>query len=387
MNILMPTFDFSAESARFIRTEAEAFARAGARVRALTIHSPREPLHEKITNRLEVVRFRYFWPEDLEKLRRPGEPLYNVKSILSFVQIPIVLLIFSYQIFKYALQADIIYCQWTITALLALPVKWILKKKIVVIARGSDLRLLPAWLNRFLHRQVDAALDCYGPQAWNEQYKKDFPANFIKLPLIVTQKYQKHRPKDLPPKKNFWIFIIGRFDQFKINEHQVPFFDLLHAAKKLKKYKNKFHIFYIGDGDEEIKSKISKQISQLEIADNVTLLGWKNNVSNYLPYCDLGIGGVAMNTVCQEYSMHKIPQLMVKGGPNKKTLWRNKVNAIFFENGQPESIVKAITYAMDNRPKIKKIGQNGYKFMSQYVTTVKHGGTLYLRVFQKLIDC
>ncbi len=150
MKILICTFSFpyidgNVFDSRFVYSEAKGYANNGADVTVLTPHFPGAPELENNEKGLTVRRFPYFLPKSLQKARSPGKPLYNPASLLALLQLPVLCLIFSIRIIQHARKADIIHAQWTLTAFLSLPAKWITGKPLVVTARGSDIRLL---LNR-----------------------------------------------------------------------------------------------------------------------------------------------------------------------------------------------------------------------------------------------
>jgi glycosyltransferase involved in cell wall biosynthesis len=395
MRILVVTPGFPCEgrddfAGKFVLNEALAYAHNGAEVRVITPHYPGAPLHEKRHPKLDVFRFRYFWPVRLERLRTPTEPLYARRTFWIIVQAPFLLLASVFQIFKHARRTELIHCQWTVTTLLCLPAKWLMGRKIVVTARGSDIRLFPKWINRFVHASVDAAIDCYGEQKWNKEYKANFPARYLKLPAIVRCVSPGDIPSDLNEAMGgrtdlFKIYFVSRLNReyFKMFGH--PGFALLHAAKKLKVKGAKFHLFYIGDGDEETKSEIVEALKENCLEDVVTLLGPKSNLEEYLPFCDLGSGGSAFSGISQEFSCYGKPQLLVRGKDNVGTPWKHKVNALFFTENDHASITEAIEYAMADPVRLKEIAENARRMMSQYAADLADGGAAYLEAFRKLL--
>ena len=310
MNILITTFSFPSLTdgiydGKFVLSEAIAYANNGANVRVITPHYPGAEKKEDIHERITVFRFQYFFPPSLQTLKRPGTPLYNQKKFMALAQLPLFFLFFIVVVLKHALWADIIHSQWTVSALLALPAKWLLGKRIVLTARGSDLRLLPVWLNRFIHYQVDGAIDCFGPQAWNNDYKRKFSANFIPLPLVVYNDASRSMPEDMKEHLSgksdpFVILYVGRFDRIKLEDNKLPLLDLIYACKGLRDNGLNFHVFYVGDGDPGITEKMRRLIEQYGLHKCVTLLGPKTNVLDYVRFCHLGVGGIAFNAVSQE---------------------------------------------------------------------------------------
>jgi glycosyltransferase involved in cell wall biosynthesis len=395
MNILITSFSFpnfndGTFDGKFVFSEALAYAENGANVRVLTPHYDNADKVESIHEKIRIFRFQYFIPKSFQVLKKPGIPIYNQRSPLQFIQIPFLCLVFIVHMLKHALWADIIHAQWTITALMALPAKWIFRKKVVVTARGSDLRLLPHWLNQFIHHQVDAAIDCFGPQPRNAAYKDRFSAKFIKLPLLVKNPHSQVMPHDMKKLLNgkpdpFIILYVGRYDQLKI-KNKLPLLTLIHASWIVKSRGMRFQVVYIGDGDEGIKENMLSIIDQKCLYDCVTLLGPRANVLDYIPFCNLGVGGIAFNAVSQEFTISGKPQILVEVEDNRNTPWRHGINAIFVKPDDPEDLGEKLSWAIENPEQVKKLGQNAKNEMREFVSESRAGGMLYLRAFQNLIN-
>jgi len=396
MNILITTFSFpsfqdNVFDGKFIFSEALSYAENGAQVRVITPHYCGAQEVERIHGRVMVYRFRYFSPKSLQALKVPGVPLYGRKSVLSIIQIPFLCLFFSLTILKHAAWADIIHAQWTPAALLALPAKWLFGTKIVVTARGSDLRLLPVWINRFIHYQVDAAIDCFGPQPRNVDYKKRFSARFITLPLIVHNDATGSVPDDIRAvvggqREAFIILYVGRFDQGKVHHDRLPVMELIHASRILKQRDMRFHVLYIGGGDPSISRELGELIDAYGLHEYVTLLGVRTNVADYIRYCHLGVGGIALNAVSQEFAVNGKAQILVEGRVNEGTPWRHDVNALFIKPGDPEDMAQKLQWSIENRERLEQIGRNAKEEMGKYMVDSHAGGALYLRAFQQVIE-
>jgi len=397
MNILIVTTSFpdtrNADFAgKFVLNEALAYTQNDAWVRVLTPHQPGAKKQELAHEHLQVIRFRYFLPERFQRLKTPNQPMYGQRSFLSLMQIPLIVTVFLIQLLKHGRWADIIHCQWTVTALLALPCKWLFGKKIVMTVRGSDIRLLPKTLNRFIHAHVDAVVDCYGDQKSNYENQKNFPANYVKLPLITEDpaKVSPAMPADMlaairqgPPP--FIIIYLGRFDRIKI-ESGLPVLDLIEAANLIREnHSIDFHIFYIGDGDTEIRARMQDQIAEYGLQHYISLLGPKKNVYDYLRFCNLGIGGIAFNAVSQEFSCLDKAQLLFEGSNNRETPWEDRVSTLFFKAQDVHSLSRALVYAMKDKNRLKNIGRQAHALMNRYVQNPANGGAAYVQAFSKLI--
>lgn len=386
-----PYFEGNVFDGKFVFAEAAAYAKNGAIVEVLTPHFPGAPFHETVES-VEIFRFPYFFPYRWQTCKKPGLPIYLSKGPLNYAQFALLCLIFSFRILLRAPRIDLIHAQWTLPALLAMPAKWLFRKKIILTARGSDLRLLPPFLNRFIHRHIDVAIDCFGPQPWNRQYKANFPAQFLKLPLIVHHHPSPRCPRDLElliskQSDPFVILYVGRFDRLKINLNRLPIVELIESAAAIlaRGYSN-FHIVYLGDGDPEVTTEMTKLIRLKMIDDHVTLLGSRLNVTDYMHHCHLGLGGIAFNGVSQEFTICGIPQLLVKGLDNNDMPWENLRNTIFFDPDQPDALTNAIFWAILNRDKLPGIGKNAKSDMKEYITDSADGGARYLKAFHSLLS-
>ncbi|MBW1644859.1 MAG: glycosyltransferase [Deltaproteobacteria bacterium] len=390
----MPTFSFpflpeENYDGKFVLAEARAYAANGAVVRVITPRFATVPHYENPEPGISVFRFDYFFPVRWQCLKRAGKPLYAELSWLSMLQIPFFLLVMAGKIFLHGRWADIIHAQWSLAALLSLPAKWMFGTKIVLTVRGSDIRLLPSWLNRFIHRQVDAAIDCFGPQPWNEEYKKRFPARYLTLPLIV---YENEPVREMPAdmaailqNRNhpFIITYIGRFERLKIRDNNLPLLALIQAASVWKQKDLNFHLFYLGSG--ELRKEMEDLIKDLKLADRVTILGAKTNVMHYLQFSHLGVGGIAFNAVSQEITMAGKPQLLVDSSDNRDTPWVDGQNAIFIKPDDVMDLVTKVIWASRNPEQLQCLARQAKKDMASYFTGIKPGGKIYLQQFTSLL--
>lgn len=394
MNILIPTFSFpflddNNFDGKFVLAEAQAYAENGADVKVITPHYHGIPKREVMEPGIDIFRFSYFFPRRWQCLKQPGRPLYDNSSCLAMIQLPFMLLAMLFTILRAGRWADIIHAQWTLTALLALPAKWLFGAKIVVTARGSDIRLLPVWLNRFIHGQVDAAIDCFGPQPWNEEYKKKFPARYLTLPLIVfstppTECMPQDMAKALIHRVSpFVIMYVGRFERLKISDNFLPLLTLIRAAGLWRQENLNIHLFYLGDG--ALRQDMEQLVSHLGLADWVTLLGPKNNVTDYLYHCDLGVGGIAFNAVSQEITMCGKPQLLVDSGDNQATPWVDNYNVFFIKPDDVEGLAARVKWVSQHPESLSYIVRQAKKDMNPYFVAIKPGGELYLRQFATLL--
>lgn len=395
MNILICTFSFpwfggNVFDSRFVYGEAVGYAANGAQVTVLTPHFPGAPLEETCGPGIRIIRFRYFLPASLQKARVPGKPLYDPGSLLAMLQLPLLCLVFMINIVRHAGQADIIHAQWTLTALLALPAKWLRRKTLVVTARGSDIRLLPQWLNRFIFRQVDAAIDCFGPTTWNLENKAKFPANYIVLPHLVLNDSTADLPPDLAairrdnPDASI-VMYTGRFHPIKIRDNKLPLLDLISATAMLRDSGKNVHVVYIGEGEPDMMQQLEALVTQHRVADRVHILGRKTDVMRYVRHCDIGLGGVVFNGVSQEYTICEKPQVLVATPDNLQSPWHDRHNALLVPPGDVDALVETLSWAIDHPEAMTAMGRQAARDMVFHFMEATAAGSLYLDAFTGLL--
>ncbi|MBW2489759.1 MAG: glycosyltransferase family 4 protein, partial [Deltaproteobacteria bacterium] len=247
--------------------------------------------------------------------------------------------------------------------------------------RGSDLRLIPRFLNRLIFSNVDAVIDCFGPD-----YRKLFaniPANYVRLPVITSM------PKKMPTKtgeyldsNEFLIVLISRFDSVKYELYGMAFFTLLASLAKIsKKYAVK--CVYVGDGP--LKAEIERSSVKHGLGDIVTFVGYQDNVYQFIQAADLVLGGVGLNAVSQEASVLGKVQLMPRIKNWYENIWFDKQNVLLYEAHDVESLIHSIEFAIENPDEMKKISKNIRDTVKTYVRTIDEGGKDYLNIFKTAI--
>ena len=392
MKILVVTTGFPyfenenlAHACKFVYYECLAYEKAGAEVEVVAPGIPGVPQEDVVGENINVHRFNYFFPKKWQTVRRAdGLALYSKMNVWFFIQIPFFLLSFCWAIIKYGRKADILHCSWTLTALLAFPLRWLFRKPITLTIRGSDIRIIPRWINRFVCKNVDANLFAYAHIPFCKKQVKDYPGKyFLDIPLIVpSTENKKDRSKIEKSKGAFLIVFIGRFDSYKLNLG-LGFFTLLNAISILSSKYPQIHCIYVGDG--EFREKLVQSAIDLQIEKNVQFDGYKKDVYSYIQAADLVVGGIGIDTITQESSINKKPQLMPKIKDWYEGLWQDKENALLYEPQDTESMAEAIRYAVENEKYLKKIGDNAYKTVSSFIKGIEESGTYYIKAFQKVL--
>ena len=366
----------------FVLHECVAYEQAGASVEIVAPDYSIGPREETFGKNIKAHRFRYFFPRKWQILRRPdGSPLYQQKSILAFGQLPFLLLGFLWAILRHGRKADIVHCNWSFTALAALPLRWIYKIPVVLTTRGSDLRLIPRFLNRFIFSHVDAVIDCFGPDYRN--LFSSIPANYVELPVITARpETDTESIAALSQSEEFLLVMVGRFDQTKLGLYGMAFFTLLDAIAALSR-KHPVKGIYVGDGP--LMPEIQEKCLALGCQDRVQFVGYQENVYPFLRAADLVFGGLGLNAVSQEASLVGKVQVMPKIENWYESIWFDRQNALLYEPNDPESVIRAVSFALENPDQLKRMAHNIATSASKYISTVDDGGKIYLGLFDSII--
>lgn len=392
MRIIVATTSFPSRASKsleipgnFVLQECLAYETAGATVEVVTPDIPGCPRSELFGENIQVHRFRYFCPRKWQKIKRPdGSALYDHINWVFFLQLPFFLLAFSWALFQHAripLRANIVHCNWSICALAALPLRWLLNIPIVLTTRGSDVRLIPRWLNRFIFRKINGIIDCFGPDY--RRILDDLPGKYLRLPVIVKTPELKQLPETMPAKSDeFLVVLVGRFDVTKRDLFGMPFSNLLAVMATLSE-KHDVRCIYVGDG--ELRSELEKKALDLRLQGIVDFVGYQSNVFPFLKKANLVIGGVGLNAVSQEATLMGKVQLMPKIPFWFESIWFHKENALLYEPGSVESLLEGLEFALLSPGDMERMSSNAIETGKKYVTTVWEGGKIYLREFENTI--
>jgi len=387
--ILTPGFPTQAASdkgyngSEFLLAEASAYRQAGAQVTVLTPHAPGLPLREQLDDGVEVVRFRYFFPPRWQAIRDAGPIYSNSNMLIKFIQLPFFITAFFYSTGLHMLRNDIVHANWTPTALFALLFQRLFKTPVVLTYRGSDLRLLPRWLNRFITRQVSAVLDVWGETGWAKEQRNLFPGRYIKLPSIS---YSGNFDADIPsPSSNSEVHIafISRLvtegvDRMKGTTAVIP------ATKIAVNSFDRLIVDIVGDGT--YRCVMEQNILELGLSSHVIMHGFQPDVFAYLSRSIAAIVSTGLSGSLREAALCKrlliIPDIPEQNGD----LWIHKENALLYKPCDPQSLAEAIIFAASYPAEAETIALKGHETVIKFVTSVEKGGPQYTSAFHKIIQ-
>jgi glycosyltransferase involved in cell wall biosynthesis len=175
--------------------------------------------------------------------------------------------------------------------------------------------------------------------------------------------------------------IIGTVTRF---EPQKAIHDFLVAVSYVKKTYPDIKVVIAGDGP--LRREIEKLINDLKLNDNITLLGWRNDVPEILAVLDI---------FCQSSLWEGCPMVLLEamavGKPiiatnvgGVKEIVEDDNTGILVPPADPKAMGDAIVKLMNNKEKTMKMGMNGRRraesFFNVDLMLIK-----YERLYQELL--
>jgi len=320
----------------------------------------------EVRDNVKIYRFNYFCPRNLQKLTYSGGMRESFKhELLPRIQAPFFMLSFLIKSLKVAKDCDVINAHWVLSGLVALPVRMLCNKPIVLTEHGGSIRGLPKWLNKFVFKRMDMTTSAHYDMI--EEIKKmginkvtDIK-NFLDEEKFLRKHDKKLIRNKLKINNESIVAFIGRFEELK---DPLTFVEAIpHAIKKIKNVK------FIMVGDGHLKEDIKNKIKELNIEKHIIMPGPTSNVDDYLAISDIFIACSAtencFSTTILESMLSKVPCMITKAGMTEK-FFVDKQDAYLVEKKNPEMLGFAIADLLKNKKLREKLSQNGLKFLDRY---------------------
>jgi glycosyltransferase involved in cell wall biosynthesis len=299
------------------------------------------------------------------------------------LQLPLFLAAFLVAIFRLARGADIIHANWTPVALLALPCKYLLDVPVVCTYRGSDINKLPAWLNRFVMRHVNATINLMADTARGRSVRARFPGCYLDLPFIRREPLDR-ADADLsrftPGLKHF-VFV-GRLATTKEIEKGVDL--LVSAVAELSHSNSGFRVHVLGDGPQ--RECMEAQAKAVACTEHLHFYGFRENVFPYMQRADAIIGGLGLNAVVQEATSRGKLLLLADLPTFNGSIWEHRRNALLYDPQDASSLAATMATVLGEPRLCAEIAGRGADTAARYVVDVARGGEIYLEAFRGVID-
>ncbi len=320
----------------------------------------------EIRDNIKIYRFNYFYPKNLQRLTYSGGMKESFKQeLLAKIQAPFFTLAFFLKSLKIARKCDLINAHWVLSGLVALPIKILYKKPIVLTEHGGGLRGLPKWLNKFVLKRMDAVTSAHYDII--EEIKKMNVTNVVDIKNFLDEEkfLRKHNiksiKKEIKIKNEFVVTFIGRFEELK---DPLTFVNSVPYAIKSKK-----NVKFVIIGDGHLKKEIEDQIKKFGIEKYIIMPGPTPNVDKFLAISDIFVACSAIencfSTTILEAMLSKVPCIITKAGMTEK-FFIHKKDGYLVEKKNPELLGESIAKLLKDKNLRKKLSENGMKFLDRY---------------------
>lgn len=266
----------------FIYRFARYLVEDGVPVTVLAPAAAAYPIQETMSG-IYVRRFTYFWPPQRQRLAYDGGGiLANMRlSWLARLQVPLFFLALLWRLWREQDQHQIIHCHWLPTAAAALLTRPFSRTKppIVFTNWGSDTRLMPTWLTRWVVQRVEGCIstavetDEHLRQAGRDDFRR------IMAPVEEERFNREVVAPDLAQELGLTpdvpvIAFVGRLNYFK---DPLTF---IRACGRVQEQGVPFIALVAGDGD--LQAECQAEVTRLGLADTVRFLGMRSDPERVL---------------------------------------------------------------------------------------------------------
>lgn len=159
----------------------------------------------------------------------------------------------------------------------------------------------------------------------------------------------------------FHICSIGRLTKVKGFDQLIEALNILINKKKIN-----LTCDIIGDGEEF--ENLNKMIKDYKLENNIKLLGFKDNVKEYMKNSDCLVMSSLMEgipIVLLEAISLKLPVIAPNVGGIPEVIMHNR-NGVLYEAGNVDKLYESIIWAYNNKIELEILTQNGYEDFLQY---------------------
>lgn len=266
----------------------------------VTVLAPGHPDAPAVENDcgVEIRRLRYFWPAKLEKLAYGhGIPWNLRRSVIAWLNIPFFFLAFGWQILRRGRRADVIHGHWGILGALAVFLRPLHRRPVMITVHGTDLRISFApirWITRWAIRRANI-VTTPSPDfrdACAEIRGSDESCHFVPHGLTFPglDEIRRARKAATGARGGVGIVTVGRL----IVERRHAL--LIRAFARFRAETPSATLTIVGDGPE--RASLESLIEQLGLSEAVRLVGRvaAEDVAGYLLSADLYVSPTTVDT-------------------------------------------------------------------------------------------
>lgn len=349
----------------FIGNYAKELVKEGIEVTVITSSDKGIKSHQKI-NGVDVRRFSYFFPRSMQKLTYKGGMMESFKeSIIAKVQMPLFLTSFLFKSIIHGRKADVIHAHWALSGLVAVIMKKIYHKPVILSVWGADLRNMPKFLTKFILNNVDV-VNSFQPELTDMVKSLGRTDRMTDIHSMID--FDKFDPnidnsgfmKEFGLQDKNVITFLGRLVEMKD-----PINFIRSAPYVIKELPDS--IFLIA-GDGPLRKEVEEEIKNLGMEKNILFLGPRYDThiifkSSTIFTSVSPLENVFSTTIIEAMQMGT-PCLLSTAGYTPKVFIHKKY-AYLVPAKNPEELGKAIIHMIKDPDLMRKLAKNGKEFIKE----------------------
>lgn len=181
------------------------------------------------------------------------------------------------------------------------------------------------------------------------------------------------------PKKTLKLVMVG-----SITEHKGQ----VDAIKAIELLKNKIpvHLDIIGEGSSDYESKLKKYVMSNNLDENISFIGYKNNINNILNQYNIGLicsKAEAFGRVTVEYMYNRLPVIASDTGANPEIVVEG-ITGKLYNYSSSESLAEKIEFMFYHKENLINFGIEGYTHALNNYSISNHAANVK-KVYVKML--
>ena len=341
---------------------------------------------ERLHKNIYVYRFNYFIPHMWQKVTYGyGIPVNLKKSTLAKIQFPFFILSFFLNVLRISInQCDVIHAHFVLSGLITIPIKYIIKKPLVLTVRGSGLRMMPKFLSKLAIEKADAIIS---PHPELTEIIRSMGSDVIEIPNIVDD--DKFNPyietsyfkDEFDITTQYIISFIGRFYEFKD-----PITFVKSVPHVLARNKNVI-FFMVGMGP--LKNKIKELVEKMNLQKFIILTGKRKDVNVILKISTIftalsPIENIWSNVIIEAMKCGT-PCIVTRSGSTEKYL-AHKQTAYLVPPKNEVELANAILYLLEHEDLREKISKKAIILLEESGFSTENVVKKTIEVYKKVTN-
>ncbi len=318
----------------------------------------------QLIDNVKIYRFQYFFPRSLQTLTYTGGMNESFKkSLLAKLQTPFFMLAFMLKSLGKCKNADIIHAHWTLSGFVAILLKKLYRKPVVLTLHGGDVRFLPKWFNRLVLRNVDITISAHDDLI--EEAKKMGCKRILNIKNMMDFGRFKNISgdyfrKEFGIKSEPIVAFVGRMELIKDP------FTFIKSARFVANKIPGVRFFLAGDG--HYKAEVIALIKKLKLEHNVFYIGPRTDVNRILAASTVFVSITTVEncflTSVIEAMSSGVPCILSKAGMTER-FFTHKKDSYLIPTGDEAALGRAVVSLINNRKLREEIVRGSKEFLKR----------------------